>query len=664
MAAQVDSRPDMPGTIPWAQDFLTLAQRYANRAAVVDAQGVVTYAELFARVAGIGQAVQATGAASCEPVGTLLPNGRMAVTASYGVTIAGVAEARLNTALSRDDLAHCLQTAGIRRVVTDRSRAPLIEQLGAQAIITDDIAPADLATCRFLSPPANGWGRIGFTSGTTGAPKGIVHSQGGRWMANVLLRAALPKTPQPGDNVLLMTPFSHGAALMTYAFLDGGAAITLLQGVDPAIALPLIERGAVNQVFAPPTVMAKLLAGTNGKAYPGLAAIYTGTAPLTGDLYRRAKAAFGPVIRITYGKSEIWNPITVLGPDEADAWYAQEGEPATMCVGWPASGVEVRIDPLGADDRDAVAAPDSIGEVMLRTRHMFIGHAVAGKFVPIGGDGFHETGDLGFIDASGRLHLVGRAADVMKSGGYKVLPEEVEADLRAAVAPAEIAVIGLPSTYWGEIVTAVIVTPDGRVPDFTDAAKPNDKLQAAATDRRSSTRSPATRSEKLSAAAPASRSSNAIRWKMAPARASCHGANRPSLPAFEARLPALGERRCPFLQILAAAEIVKRADLGLELLRQRHANKPAHRLLREPMRERRPLGQHLGVVEGAREQLALRPDPVDEPNSERMLGIDALARQDHLHGVTETDDHRQADKPSIAGMKTPFGVLQREFRGR
>ena len=459
----------IPAHIPWGSDFLNLARRYGSRTAIVDAEGPTTYADLFAQAAGIGNAVLATGVAACEPVGTLLPNGRMAVAASYGVTVSGAAEARLNISLGEADLAHCLKTAGIRIVVTDAQRAALVERLGARPVVAERVAPIDLARCSFAAPRADGWGRVGFTSGTTGAPKGIVHSQGGRWIANVLLRATLPKAPAADDNVLLMTPFSHGAALMTYAFLDSGAAVTLLNGVDPAIALPLIEKGAVNQMFAPPTVLAKMLAAMDGRNSPGLTAIYTGTAPLSGTLYAAARRAFGPVIRITYGKSEIWNPITVLAPDEAEAWYGAFNEPKTTCVGWPASGVEIRIDPIAAEtDQPAETTRIDIGEVKLRTRHMFLGHAVAGKFVPEPGDGFHSTGDLGFIDERGRLQLVGRAADVMKSGGYKVLPEEVEADLRPAALPAEIAVVSLPSTYWGEIVTLVVAGP-GELPDLAEA---------------------------------------------------------------------------------------------------------------------------------------------------------------------------------------------------
>jgi malonyl-CoA/methylmalonyl-CoA synthetase len=71
-------------------------------------------------------------------------------------------------------------------------------------------------------------------------------------------------------------------------------------------------------------------------------------------------------------------------------------------------------------------------------------------------DEFHATGDLGYLDARGRLHLVGRAADVIKTGGYKVAPEEVERALSPAFRPGEVAAVGIPSEHWGEVIVAAI----------------------------------------------------------------------------------------------------------------------------------------------------------------------------------------------------------------
>ena len=114
----------MTGTISWKSEFLSLSRRFADRIAVVDGDGSIAYRDLFAHAAGIGLAVRASGTAPGEPVGTFLPNGRGAVAACLGVTLAGVADARLNVALSAGDLAHCMETAGVRTVVTNAELAP------------------------------------------------------------------------------------------------------------------------------------------------------------------------------------------------------------------------------------------------------------------------------------------------------------------------------------------------------------------------------------------------------------------------------------------------------------------------------------------------------------------------------------------------------------
>ena len=100
----------------------------------------------------------------------------------------------------------------------------------------------------------------------------------------------------------------------------------------------------------------------------------------------------------------------------------------------------------------------------MRARHLYIGNLKDGEFTPRDCSQPYDTGDLGFVDAQGRLHLCGRAADVMKSGGYKIAPEEIEAALRKAAAPAEIVVFSLPSGYWGEIVTIAFC--GGKTPDM------------------------------------------------------------------------------------------------------------------------------------------------------------------------------------------------------
>jgi acyl-CoA synthetase (AMP-forming)/AMP-acid ligase II len=435
--------------IPWASELAVAAHAFGERPCVLDRRGTLTYRELAGFAGALARELQRRGVAPGEPVATFLRNGIAAAWASYGVKIAGAAETPLNADLTEDERRYCVELVAARHVVTTASAAPFFAGLGLAPIAVEDL-PADDCALDALAPvPADAWGRIVFTSGTTGRPKAIVKTHEARWIANLLQRASLPHPPGPGSRVLLMTPFSHGAALITFAYLDHGAAVALHDGVDLEAVEVLLANRAVDQIFAPPTVLAKLVNGFAGRHFSGIKTIFCGTATLTPALYEKARAMFGPVVRVTYGKSEIVNPITVLPPAACDDYYRSEGSGEGACVGWPASGVEVEV----RRDDGASAAPDEVGEVFLRARHMLCGHIDAAGFHQHLQTSFHQTGDLGRLDAHGRLHLVGRTGDVIKSGGYKIFPEEIERAL-AGCAPA-LAVTTLPSEYWGEVIVAV-----------------------------------------------------------------------------------------------------------------------------------------------------------------------------------------------------------------
>jgi acyl-CoA synthetase (AMP-forming)/AMP-acid ligase II len=446
----------MPETFCYGNELATLVQRFGDRVAIEDVSGTVTYRELGAKAAALGLALTQAGIAPGQPVASFVRNGIPAVWTSIGIVMSGAAEVPLNPGLAEADLRYCVELARIGHVVTTRSQAGLFERLGARVICIEEIGTAAFGIGTFPRASREDWARIGFTSGTTGPPKGIVTNQGGRFAANLLQRAAMPHKPGLKSRLLLMTPFSHGAGLLTYAYLDLGGSVTLLDGVDTDKVLGILERDEADEMFAPPTVLAKIVAAAEGRRLPGLKTIYCGTATLSPTLYARARAIFGPVIRVTYGKTEVVNPITVLEPPETDAWYAEGGTDADACVGWPATGVEVTI----RTEDDHPAEPGETGEILLRGHQMMAGTITAGgRYESLPPDGFHETGDLGYLDAKGRLHLSGRSANMIKTGGYKVAPEEIERPLAAALGGGEIVAFGIPSEYWGEVIVAVAERP-------------------------------------------------------------------------------------------------------------------------------------------------------------------------------------------------------------
>ncbi|WP_144633868.1 class I adenylate-forming enzyme family protein [Bordetella genomosp. 13] len=426
-------------TIPWSLELHTLARRFPQGVAVDDGQGTLGYAELNARAHALAQALLADGARQGGCVGIYLPNGRTAVWADYGATVSGVCLVHLNAVYTREEIRWSQQLTPMSHIITDRAHAETVRGLSARLILCEDIAPLD-APPVLPAVPADAWGRIIFSSGTTGKPKALVYDQGRRWLAAVMLRAVLPFTPGPGSRVLLMTPYVHGASMQARAWMDYGGTAVLLNGVDVEAAGRELRAGTLDAVFAPPTVLAKLAAAFEGEHFPGLRCVFTGTQTLTPSLYAKARALFGPRVRVTYGKSENVNPITVLDPEATEACFAAGGGEGA-CLGWPAPGVQLRINPQG--------------EIELRSRHMYIGHVDDKGFHGPDADGWHRTGDLGRIDEQGRLWLLGRMADVIKSGGYKVYPDEIEAALAGTPGCGEICVVALPSDYWGEVIVAV-----------------------------------------------------------------------------------------------------------------------------------------------------------------------------------------------------------------
>lgn len=453
----------MLASIPWSSELCMLAGRYGGRTAVRDAGGAaLSYSELCLRAQALGARLAGAGLRLGEAVAVLLPNSLDAVWASAGVTLSGAAETPLGWGCTADEIAWSKHLAGFRLAVTRRERADALRALGIEAVAVEDIAGTDTA-CMPAAVPGAARGRILFSSGTTGKPRGFVYSHGRRWLGEQLQKAALPFTPAPGSRILLMTPYVHGASLLARAWYAHGGEVILHEGANPARARALLESGELDAMFAPPTVLAKLAAAFGTAQFRGLRCVFTGTAPLTHALYACAARMFGPVVRITYGKSECVNPITVLTPAETHAHFTAEPPAPGCCLGWPGDGVEIEVR-AGVEER---LAPGVEGEVWLRARHMSEGYLDAGGFQPHPG-GWHRTGDLGRIDERGRLWLTGRVADVIKTGGYRVNPDEIESCLSGLEACGQICVASVPSEYWGEVIVAVAEDVHG---DWGAAAK-------------------------------------------------------------------------------------------------------------------------------------------------------------------------------------------------
>jgi len=239
---------------PWQTTLRGFAARFGERVAVASRGRTLTFAQLAGQADAVRAAVIEAGAGTGEPVAIFARNGPGVVVASYGVMASGAAEFVVDLNLGPDDVSYALGIMNVRHALVERSELRRVASLGLNVLVLEDVIAHPARP--IAAPPfdARAWGKAIMTSGTTGRPKAIIHRHDRRWYAHVLLRSHLPFAPGAADRVLLMTAYAHGAALIAAAWLESGASIELIDGVDVAYADELFARGEVTAVFAPPTV--------------------------------------------------------------------------------------------------------------------------------------------------------------------------------------------------------------------------------------------------------------------------------------------------------------------------------------------------------------------------------------------------------------------------
>ncbi|CUH81644.1 class I adenylate-forming enzyme family protein [Tropicibacter naphthalenivorans] len=270
-----------------------------------------------------------------------------------------------------------------------------------------------------------------YTTGTTGDPKGVMLSHG-----NLLFAAKASadlRTLTEADHVYGALPLTHvfGVASMLMASAHVGAMVELVTRFDPAKLYQALVNGA-NVLPAVPQMHALLMAhaektGISRLEGARLRYVSSGAAPLDPAWKRKAEAFYGIALQNGYGMTE--STAGVSGTRNAI------GDP-DISVGPPLPGVEVALDhSLGADA--------DVGEVLTKGPHVMLGYfrnpQATAQTVQ---DGWLRTGDLGRIDEAGRLHIVGRAKELIIRGGFNVYPPEVEAALNDHPDIVQTAVIG------------------------------------------------------------------------------------------------------------------------------------------------------------------------------------------------------------------------------
>jgi len=395
------------------------------------------------------------GAAGLRPGDRILMSAGTSVElveAHVGALRLGLVVVPANTAYREREIAHLVGDASPRAaVVDDAERAAWVRRarpgtlvVGPDVDLPDGPGPPPAAVLDAAEPddPA----LIGYTSGTTGAPKGAVLSHRNLLASSESVRLAWRWSAD--DRLVLALPLFHihGLGVGLHGTLLAGASAVLLPRFDPGAVLDSAAVHDATLFFGVPTMYARLAASSRLGELARLRLCVSGSAPLPPAVFDRLAEGSDQRVLERYGMTE--TGMNVSNP------YAGERRPGT--VGFPLPGVELRL----AED----------GEIQLRGRNVFTGYrgrpeATAAAFTA---DGWFRTGDIGEHDPDGYLRLVGRARELIITGGLNVYPREVEDVLLEHPAVGEVAVAGLPDAEWGEVVAAWVVPSSAGAPPSAD----------------------------------------------------------------------------------------------------------------------------------------------------------------------------------------------------
>jgi acyl-CoA synthetase (AMP-forming)/AMP-acid ligase II len=459
-----------------AGELRQAAARDPDRVAVIDDDGFLTYAQLLDASQRLARVLDV---AEGDRVGLLCRNSATMVATLIATTTAGADPVLLNTGLSGPQLEAVARDQGLRLVVHSPEfapgavEAPASDRLGDSVVAPSDRkggplggapggllgdAPGGLlggvpavgeerlasliaaAPKIAATPPARPGRTIVLTSGTTGRPKGARRPTPGGFgpLASIIDRIPL----RAGTRVMIAAPLFHtwGLAGLQIA-LALRATVVLRRRFEPAAVLETMIRERCEALIAVPVMLQNLMELPPGDR-PPLSTVAVSGSALPGGLATRFMDRFGDVLYNLYGSTEAsWASIAT----PADLRAA----PGT--AGRPPHGTRVAVlSPEGQ-----LLPPGAVGRLFVGNEMLFEGYTNgAGKEIR---DGLLATGDLGHLDAAGRVFVDGREDDMIVSGGENVFPSEVENLLADLPAVREVAVIGVPDVTYGQRLAAYLV---------------------------------------------------------------------------------------------------------------------------------------------------------------------------------------------------------------
>jgi len=466
---------EIPDT-PLTAFVLRRADEVPDRPALVDGPTgrTITYAELADAVARLAGGLAARGIGPGRVVGLMAPNIPEYAVVFHAVATAGATVTTINPAYTAEEVRFQLDDAGATLLVTIPDFVPTATEAAAGTKVDEVVVIGEHPGATHLGAlmgdpltqvaidPATHVVVLPYSSGTTGLPKGVMLTHTNLVANLAQCEAVLPY--DDGEVALAVLPFFHiyGMQVLMNGLLAAGCTVVTMPRFDLVQALELVQDRKVSQFYAVPPIVLALAKHPIVDQYDlsSLRRIFSGAAPLGGELADEASARIGCTVAQGYGMTEL-SPVTHGSPP---------GDLRSGTIGVAVPNTECRlVDP----DTGADVGESTPGELWVRGPQVMAGYLnnAEATATTIDADGWLHTGDIAELDPDGHYRIVDRLKELIKVKGFQVAPAELEALIVTHPAVADVAVIGISDDEAGELPKAFVVLKPGHEADGDSIAE-------------------------------------------------------------------------------------------------------------------------------------------------------------------------------------------------
>jgi len=455
---------DLP-ELPLTAYVLRKAATIPDHPAIIEgATGrTLSFAQLSSAIHELAGGLLAEGFKAGDTVALVAPNIPEYAIVFHAVAVCGGTVTTVNPTYGADEIRFQLNDAKATRLITIAAFAETAAAAMKGSPVTEMIVIGSVSGYRSLDeikgPPATQAQvdlykhpvALPYSSGTTGLPKGVMLTHR-NLVANIIQTNAAARY-LPDDSALAFLPFFHiyGMQVLMNGLLADGVTVVTLPRFDMEQVLGLIQKHRITQLFAVPPIILGLAKHPILDKYDvsSLRKVFSGAAPLGGELAQEAAARVGCPVVQGFGMTEL-SPVSHLT-------VGDEFKPGTSGVTAPNTLSRI-VAPDGQD-----CGPNEEGELWVKGPQVMLGYLNNEKATAetIDADGWLHTGDIGFIDDDHHLTLVDRLKELIKVKGFQVAPAELEAHIITHPAVADVAVIGIPDEEAGELPKAFVTLKPG-----------------------------------------------------------------------------------------------------------------------------------------------------------------------------------------------------------